>query len=493
VRLADLLGGLDVLSTEGDPAAVEVLAVVHDSRSVAPGALFCCVPGVTVDGHERAQDAVAAGAVALLCQRILAVDVPQVVVADVRAAMGVVAAALHGHPSHQLQVVGITGTNGKTTTTHLLAAILEAAGRPTGTIGNLNAAPGGPPNTPEGPELQARLAGLRDEGMTAVVMEVSSIALSRGRINGTRFRLAAFTNLSPDHLDHHGTMEAYFAAKARLFEPDLSEAAVVNIDDPKGRLLLDAAVIPTEPYSLADASDVVTDLSGSSFTWRGQRLRISLPGTFNISNALAAATAAAALGVDPDTIARGLAGAGQVAGRFEVVAPGSPVEVVVDYAHTPDGLQHLLTSVRALAGPGRVLVVFGCGGDRDRTKRPVMGQIAARLADHVAITSDNPRHEDPLAIIGEVAAGATAAGSGAEVVREPDRRQAIAWALRRASPGDVVVIAGKGHEATQLVGALELPFDDRMVAAELLESLGAAGTAGGIAAPPPPARKDGAA
>jgi UDP-N-acetylmuramoyl-L-alanyl-D-glutamate--2,6-diaminopimelate ligase len=399
--------------------------------------------------------------------------------------MGVVAAALHGHPSTSSQVVGITGTNGKTTTTHLLAAVLEAAGRPTGTIGNLNAAPGGPPNTPEGPELQARLAGLRDAGKSAVVMEVSSIALSSGRVDGTRFRLALFTNLSPDHLDHHGTMEAYFAAKARLFEPDLSEAAVVNVDDPKGRLLLAAAAIPTEPYSLADVSDVEADLRGTSCTWRGQRLRIPLPGPFNVANALAAATAASILGVDAATIARGLAGAGQVAGRFESVLPGSPVEVVVDYAHTPDGLEQVLSAVRALAGDGRVVVVFGCGGDRDTAKRPVMGQVAARLADHVVVTSDNPRHEDPLAIIEQVAAGAVAAGTAAEVALEPDRRRAIAAALRAAAPGDVVVVAGKGHEATQVVGDDELPFDDRVVAAELMVSLGIASPEGGRAAAAP--------
>ena len=480
MRLADLLGGLVVVATVGDPAAADVTAVVHDSRVVAPGALFCCVSGSTVDGHDRAGEAVAAGAVALLCERHVDAAVPQVRVGDVRSAMGAVAAALHGHPSRQLQVIGVTGTNGKTTTTHLLAAILEADKRTTGIIGNLNALPGGPPNTPEGPELQARLGAFRDGGADAVAMEVSSIALSQGRVTGTRFALAVFTNLSPDHLDHHGTMEAYFAAKARLFEPDLADAAVVNGDDPRGRLLLDAAVIPTEAYSLADASDVEADLAGTSCTWRGQRLRIPLPGTFNVANALAAATAAAGLGVERPTIARGLAGVGPVAGRFEVVAPGSPVAVIVDYAHTPDGLQQILTSVRSLVGEGRVHVVFGCGGDRDRTKRPAMGGIAARLADHVIVTSDNPRGEDPLAIIDEIAGGADAASARGTVEREPDRREAIASALRAAHAGDVVVIAGKGHEVTQAIGGRELPFDDRLVAVELLEALGMA--PGGAAA-----------
>jgi UDP-N-acetylmuramoyl-L-alanyl-D-glutamate--2,6-diaminopimelate ligase len=474
VRLADLLEELDPLDREGDLAGTDVTSVVHDSRAVAPGALFCCVVGTTVDGHDLARSAVEAGAVALLCERPVDVGVPQVRVPDVRRAMGPVAAALHGHPSRQLTVVGVTGTNGKTTTTHLLAAILGADGRPTATIGNLNALPGGPPNTPEGPELQGRLAALRDAGTTAVAMEVSSHALSQGRVAGTRFAVAVFTNLTPDHLDHHGTMEAYFAAKAALFEPALSDAAVVNVDDPHGRLLLDAALLPTTTYSLSDASDLVADLSGTSCTWRGERLRIPLPGAFNVANGLAAATAAASLGVSPATIARGLEAAGPVPGRFEVVVPGAPVGVVVDYAHTPDGLEQVLRAARPLTA-GRVTVVFGCGGDRDRSKRPVMGAVAARLADAVIVTSDNPRSEDPLAIIEAVAAGAEAVPGGAPVARQADRRTAIADALAAARPGDVVVVAGKGHETTQVLADREIPFDDRAVVRALLAERGMAG------------------
>ncbi len=478
MRLSDLLHGLEVTAVEGETGTTEVTSVVHDSRAVGPGTLFCCVVGSTVDGHELARGAVADGAVAVLCERHVPVDVPQVRVAGVRAAMGVVAAALYGHPSSQLDVVGITGTNGKTTTAHLLAAVLDADGRRAATIGNLTALPGGPPNTPEGPELQARLASLRDDGVRAVAMEVSSHALDQGRVRGTRFVLAVFTNLSPDHLDHHGTMEAYFSAKARLFQPDLAERAVVNADDPRGRLLLDAATIPTEPYALADASRVVADLAGTAFTWRGARLHIPLPGAFNVANALAAATAAAALGVGVEAIARGFAGAGPIPGRFELVGTGRPVAVVVDYAHTPDGLRQLLAASRSVVGDGRVHVVFGCGGERDRAKRPHMGEIAAQLADAVVITSDNPRREDPLAIIGEVLAGAEAATAAAPVTVEPDRRAAIELALRGAEPGDLVVVAGKGHETTQAVAGRELPFDDRAVAAELLEQLGMAPGAG---------------
>ncbi len=480
MRIAQLIDDLDIVSSTGNLGAVEVTSVAYDSRAVEPGAVFCCVTGSTVDGHDLAPAAVAGGAVALLCERHVDVEVPQVVVADVRAAMGVVASALHGHPSRQLEVVGITGTNGKTTTAHLLAAALEADGRPSATIGNLNALPGGPPNTPEGPELQRRLAALRDGGTRAVAMEVSSHALDQGRVLGTRFALAVFTNLSPDHLDHHGTMEAYFAAKARLFEPDLAAGAVVNRDDPRGRLLLDAAVIPTEAYGLDDATEVEADLAGTTFTWRGERLRIPLPGMFNVSNALAAATAAAVLGAPVDAIARGFATAGSVPGRFELVAPGAPVGVVVDYAHTPDGLRQVLTAARGLVGGGRVVVVFGCGGDRDRAKRPVMGEVAAELADVVVVTSDNPRHEDPLAIIDGIVAGiprvpGAGAPAPATIEVEPDRRGAIELALRSASAGDVVVIAGKGHETTQSIGGREIPFDDRLVAAELLGRLGMLG------------------
>jgi UDP-N-acetylmuramoyl-L-alanyl-D-glutamate--2,6-diaminopimelate ligase len=483
VQLAALLDGIDVRLVEGDPASADVTSVVHDSRAVTPGALFCCVVGTTVDGHDLAARAVAAGATAVLCSRPVPVEVPRVVVADVRRAMGAVAAAIHGHPSRELAVVGVTGTNGKTTTTHLLAAILEAAGLPTGIIGNLHAVPGGPPNTPEGPALQARLAALRDGGARAVAMEVSSHALAQGRVTGTEFALAVFTNLTPDHLDHHGTMEAYFAAKARLFEPELSRAAVVNADDPHGRLLFEAAVIPTEAYRLSDATDIDADLTGTSFTWRGQRLHTPLPGTFNVANTLAAATAAAALGVDLPSIAAGLAAAPQIAGRFERVAAG-PVHVVVDYAHTPDGLRQLLSATRALVGAGRVSVVFGCGGDRDRSKRPAMGAIAAELADRVVVTSDNPRSEDPGRIVAEVAAGAEGVAGGAPVDRIVDRRAAIAAALGAAGPGDVVVVAGKGHETTQVTGDLEVPFDDRLVVAELAAELGM--TSGDV-----PSREDG--
>jgi UDP-N-acetylmuramoyl-L-alanyl-D-glutamate--2,6-diaminopimelate ligase len=374
--------------------------------------------------------------------------------------MGPVAAACHGHPSAALPVVGVTGTNGKTTTTWLLRAVLEAAGRPTGLIGTLS----GARTTPEAPDLQARLAALRDEGARAVSMEVSSHALALHRVDGTRFAVAVFTNLGRDHLDFHDTLEEYFAAKARLFTPELAEVAVVGVDDPHGRLLRDAARIPTRGYSLADVEDLELGPRSSTGRWRGQRLVVPLGGAFNVRNALAAAMAAVELGVDEATVVEGLAAAPPVPGRFEAVALEAPFTVVVDYAHTPDALEALLGAARDVAAPGaRLLVAFGCGGDRDRAKRPAMGEVAARLADVVVVTSDNPRSEDPAAIAEAVRRGAAGPGAVTTVL---DRREAVATVLAEAGPGDVVVVAGKGHETTQDIGGAAVPFDDRAVVAE---------------------------
>jgi UDP-N-acetylmuramoyl-L-alanyl-D-glutamate--2,6-diaminopimelate ligase len=458
VRLERLTAELDVLAVEGD-AAVEVTAVTHDSRAVVPGTLFCCVPGERADGHDFAPEAVERGAVALLCARPLGLGVPEVRVADVRAAMGPAAAAVHGHPSGAMAVVGVTGTNGKTTTTWLLRAVLEAAGRPTGLIGTLS----GSRTTPEAPDLQTRLAELRDEGKRAVAMEVSSHALALHRVDGTRFAVAVFTNLGRDHLDFHESLEDYFAAKARLFAPELAGRAVVGLDDAHGRLLRDAARIPMVGYSLAEVEDLELGPRSSTGRWRGHPFVVPLGGAFNVRNALAAATAALELGVDEATIVAGLAAVPPVPGRFEAVALEAPFTAVVDYAHTPDALEALLAAARSVTRGGRLLVVFGCGGDRDRTKRPAMGEVAARLADVVVVTSDNPRSEDPTAIAAAVREGAAGAAS---VTTELDRRAAIATALAEARPGDVVVVAGKGHETTQDAGGSVVPFDDMAVVAE---------------------------
>jgi UDP-N-acetylmuramoyl-L-alanyl-D-glutamate--2,6-diaminopimelate ligase len=455
---------LEPAEVHGD-TSVAITSVEFDSRRVRDGSLFCCLRGAEHDGHEFAAAARAAGASALLVDRRLGVELTQVVVADTRFAMGRLAAAFFGHPSRRLLMIGVTGTNGKTSTVWFISSILAAAGRQTGTIGTLT----GAYTTPESPDLQRRLAQFVDDGMTAVVMEVSSHALQLQRVSGCHFDVAVFTNLGRDHLDLHGTQERYFAAKARLFQPELASAAVVNVDDTHGRLLLDVGAIPTEGYGLADVDDVSVSATSHSYTWRGQRIEVPVGGGFNVINSLAAAATCARLGLDLPTIASGLRQVAPVPGRFEAVSAGQPFSVVVDYAHTPDALAEAIAAARQVARTAAVHVVFGCGGDRDREKRPLMGAVASRLADHVVITTDNPRSEDPLAII-----DATVRGVGPEyrgrVVLEPDRRRAIEIAIRRARPGDVVLIAGKGHERTQTVGGQRFDFDDRIVARELLEA-----------------------
>ena len=445
-------------------ADVAVAAITIDSRRVTSGTLFCCIRGGSRDGHAFAADAVAAGAVALLVDHRLALDIAQLVVADVRAAVGPLAAALHGHPSESLVVVGITGTNGKTTTAHLLAAILERAGLPTTIFGTLS----GTFTTPEAPELQERFAQALAAGKRAVVMEVSSHALALHRVGGTHFTVGVFTNLGRDHLDFHGTEEQYFAAKARLVTAELTERCVLNVGDVHGRLLRDAVTIPAMGFSLDDVVELSADAASHSYVWRGRRIEVPLGGRFNAENSLAAASAALSLGIDEDTIAAGLATVGSVSGRFERVDAGQPFSVVVDFAHTPDGLAQLLAAARQ-ATTGRVIVVFGCGGDRDATKRPLMGQVAAQLADAVIVTSDNPRTEDPRSIIGSVLDGVPAEYRR-RVTSDPDRRSAIQLALEQAAAGDTVLVAGKGHETTQTIGTTALPFDDRAVVRELLEN-----------------------
>ncbi len=431
-----------------------------------PGSLFCCLRGLQTDGHGFAEQARLDGAAALLVDHQLPIDLPQLIVPDTREAMGFVAASFFGHPSRTLTLVGVTGTNGKTTTTSLIAAILTADGRSTGVIGTLT----GAHTTPESPELQARLAEFIEHGVTTVVMEVSSHALELQRVAGSHFDIAVFTNLGRDHLDLHGTQERYFAAKARLFRPELSDVGVVNIDDPHGRLLLDVGAIPTIGFSSADVTNVEVSAVDHSYDWRDQHITVPLGGEFNVMNSLAAATACERLGISTSTISRGLATVPPVPGRFEAIIAGQPFAVIVDYAHTPDGLEKAILASRSVAGDSAVLVVFGCGGDRDREKRPLMGAVASRLADHVVITSDNPRSEDPMEIINATMEGVDPDYRG-RVVMEPDRRRAIEIAVRRAQSGDVVLIAGKGHELTQTIADQVLDFDDRAVARELLEAL----------------------
>jgi UDP-N-acetylmuramoyl-L-alanyl-D-glutamate--2,6-diaminopimelate ligase len=448
-------------------ASIRVTDVTHDSNAVVPGAMFACVVGAHHDGHAFAPSAVESGASALLVERELPIAVAQIVVDDSRAVLGHVAAAFHGVPSRSLTMVGITGTNGKTTTAHLIAAALRSTGHDVGVIGTLS----GVRTTPEATELQERLAGMRDDGVDSVVMEVSSHALALWRVAGTRFDAAVFTNLGRDHLDLHGSVEEYFRSKARLFTPDLAEIGVTNVDDPYGRLLLDAASITMLPYSRSDASAIEVTASGHRFVWRGQQVAVPIGGAFNVMNSLAALTALTALGVDDDAAVVGVSSANPVPGRFEVIAPagGTAPTVIVDYAHTPDGITELLAATRAVTGSGVMTIVFGCGGDRDRDKRPQMGSAAVAGADRVIVTSDNPRDEDPMSIIDAIVGGIREPDR-ARVIVEPDRRVAIDLALAGAGRGDVVVIAGKGHETTQTIGAAVREFDDRVVARELMEA-----------------------
>ena len=452
-----------VLVPEGVAVGVAVTAVEHDSRIAGPGSLYCALKGEHTDGPRHAATAVAAGAVAVVVEHPVAVSVPQIVVPDTRAAMGRLADAFFDHPSRRIAVVGVTGTNGKTTVTHLLAAVLNHVGRTTRVLGTLS----GTRTTPEAPALQSALAEAADAGASVVAMEVSSHAIELRRIVGTWFTVAVFTNLSQDHLDFHGTMDRYFAAKARLFEPERAALGLVNRDDPWGARLLEAMAIPAVAWSAEEAEDPELRADGSRFTWRGHRIELALAGRFNLANAVAAAEAALALGLEPAQIAAGLAQAGPVRGRFEPVGD-SDVAVLVDYAHTPDGLVQALASARELT-EGRLIVVFGCGGDRDRDKRPLMGRAADQGADVVIVTSDNPRQEDPAAIIETVMTGVERVG---DLIVEPDRRRAVDAAVALAAPGDLVLVAGKGHETTQDLGDRVIDFDDREVAAAALARRG---------------------
>jgi UDP-N-acetylmuramoyl-L-alanyl-D-glutamate--2,6-diaminopimelate ligase len=479
VPLSAVAGAVRRAEIHGD-AGVEIREVAFDSHEVPAGALFFCVPGANIDGHGHARDAIRAGAVALVVERWLDLDVPQVRVRSVREAMGPMSSVVFDEPSRSLMVIGVTGTNGKTTVVHLLDAVLRAAGHRTGAIGTVGAHVGAEAvalarTTPEAPDLVRLLARMRDAGVTAVAMEVSSHALDLGRVGGVRFDAAVFTNLSQDHLDHHGTMERYFEAKASLFTEERADRAVVNLDDPWGRRLLDVAV-PLTTYGLDLAADVRgedvrTTPEGLSFRVDGREVRSPLRGAFNVSNTLATFAAARVLGLDEGPVLRGLADVEQVPGRMEPIDGGQDFLAVVDYAHTPDSIRTVLAAARPLA-TGRVIVVFGCGGDRDRAKRSPMGAAATEGADLTVITTDNPRSEDPSEIIAEVERGA-AAGGGAFAV-EPDRRAAIRLALREARSGDVVVVAGRGHESVQEVGEEFFPFDDRVVVREELDASGGA-------------------
>ena len=458
-----LLG--EVLAVEAPP--VEITGLAYDNRRVEAGTLFFCVPGFTRDGHDFAPAAIARGASALVVDHPLDLGLPEVVVDDVRASMAPAAARFYGDPTARLRMAGVTGTNGKTTTCFLLRELLVAAGMQAGLLGTVTSFVGGEERptvrtTPEAIDLQCTFAEMLDGGDAACAMEVSSHALELGRADAIHWDVTVFTNLSQDHLDFHPSMEDYFAAKRKLFEAARDAVKVINVDDEYGARLAgefgDAIT-----YSLRDVDDLEVDFTGSRFTFEGVRLSTPHPGLFNVLNALAAIHAARALGVPDDVIAATLPRAGRVPGRFEPVDEGQDFAVIVDYSHTPDALDNVLRAARELADE-RVICVFGAGGDRDRAKRPLMGRIADELADVPIVTSDNPRSEDPQAIVDEIAAA-----MGDDAVLEVDRRAAIRSALGMAGRGDVVVIAGKGHEQGQeFADGRKEPFDDVTVAREVL-------------------------
>jgi UDP-N-acetylmuramoyl-L-alanyl-D-glutamate--2,6-diaminopimelate ligase len=488
-----LFDDIEVIETVGDPAQVEIGGITHDSRRVVPGDLFCCVPGLVSDGHAHAAEAVERGAIGVVCEHFIPElfghDVVQSRIAPgtMRTVMARLAASFYGFPARDLLMIGVTGTNGKTTVTQLLGDLLAATGRPTNVLGTLS----GARTTPEATEVQRLLAAVRDRQRSdgrphAVAMEVSSHALVQSRVEGVHFDVAVFTNLSHDHLDYHGTMEEYFEAKSKLFTPSHALRGVVNGDDPWGQRLLAQSRIPTVAVHHSNATDIVLEPGRTTFTWRRHRITTPLTGAINVDNALLAAEAALSLEIDPGDIAQALGHVRPVQGRLQVIAApvgggaeggGSesdapPFTVLVDYAHTPAGLEVVLAVARQLAAPdARVICVFGCGGNRDRAKRPLMGQAVTRNADRAFLTSDNPRDEDPLAIIDEVLLGVPSSkAERAAMTVEPDRRVAIRLALDAAQPGDVVVIAGKGHENYQEIAGQRLPFDDAHEAREALSA-----------------------
>lgn len=494
--------GAELPDPEG--RTVKVSGLTHDSRQVRPGDLYAAMIGENTHGATFVNQAAEAGAVAILTdplgrERSRLAGLPVLVVNDARASLGAVAAAIYGNPAAAMTTIGVTGTNGKTTTAFLLESGLRAAGKSTGLFGTVATRIGDETlpsarTTPEAPDLHALLAVMKERGVDAVAMEVSSHALDMHRVDGVVYDAALFTNLSQDHLDWHFTMEAYFQAKAALFTPAHAKAGVVNLDDPYGRRLLLSPQIPLATYSAtgdeaADWRAVAVDLGpdSSTFTVQGPKgaggsASVALPGAFNVANALGAIVALVTAGLSLDDAITGVGICPGVPGRMEKVDLGQDFLAVVDYAHTPDAIETVLKALRPVT-PGRLIVVLGAGGDRDKTKRPLMGEVAARLGDLVVLTDDNPRSEDPREILTAVKAGADGVDKAlrAEIHVQHDRAKAIALAVAKAKAGDAVVVAGKGHEQGQEVKGVVRPFDDREVLGEALLNSDTSGTAGGQA------------
>jgi UDP-N-acetylmuramoyl-L-alanyl-D-glutamate--2,6-diaminopimelate ligase len=464
MQLGDVL---DDCSLDVQTSSIEIEHVEIDSRRCVPGTLFFALDGAATNGTKFGADAVARGAVAIVASEELRLSVPVVVVpkSQLRALVAHAAATVTGHPEAQIEMVGVTGTNGKTTVTALVSALATALGWNGANIGTLT----NERTTPPAPELFRSLRELVDEFDTSkdrsvVALEVSSHALVQQRVEGLRFGVVAFTNLSHDHLDYHGSMDEYFAAKAQLFTPEHAQCAVIWCDDAYGKKLASSVTLGVCEVRRTDATDAVTTLHGTTFFWRGHVVNTPLVGDFNVDNALMAMTILSALGASDAAIATAMSDVHNVRGRFEVLSRGDVI-VIVDYAHTPDGLQRVLADVRILAPDARIVTVFGCGGDRDRSKRPEMGLVASTWSDVTIVTSDNPRSEAPEDIIDAVMSGVV---PGAMVSRIVDRREAITQAFQYAQRGDVIVLAGKGHETTQTIGNEVVSFDDREVALEML-------------------------
>lgn len=472
MKLTQLMEGCGIT-----PADVEVKGITCDSRRVEPGWVFVCISGTAVDGHQFAEQAKKAGAAAIVCERDLGLD-GQLLVPSTRVAWAHMCANWFGNPARRLHLVGITGTNGKTTTSYLLKSILEAAGHKVGLIGTIQnmigerVLPAGH-TTPDPYDLQSMMALMAAEGCTYAVMEVSSHALDQDRVEGCRYDAAVFTNLTQDHLDYHKTMENYLAAKKRLFRQ--CDNAVVNIDDPWTKKLCEGLACPITGFSVGNdtadytARNIRQRPDGVDFelvaTGLIRRVRLNTPGAFSVYNALAAAAAALCLGVPFETVTDALCTAGGVKGRAEIVPTGRDFTVVIDYAHTPDGLENICRTLRECK-QGRLVTVFGCGGDRDRGKRPKMGAIAAELSDFLVITSDNPRTEEPGAIIADILKGVPEDGTPHVVVE--NRVEAIHWAIAHAQPGDIVLLAGKGHETYQVLQSGVIHLDEREVVVDAL-------------------------
>ena len=463
MQLGDIL---DDLTLDVATGGLEITHVDIDSRECVPGSLFFALPGSSADGVSFAADAVDHGALCVVASTPIEIAAPVVVVPSTQlsALCSHASAAVVGHPETKTRLVAVTGTNGKTSVTSIVSELARALSWNAASIGTLT----NERTTPAAPELFRTLAALVerfDPGLpdSVVAMEVSSHAMSQHRVDGLEFTVAAFTNLSHEHLDYHGSMEEYFAAKSRLFTAEHSHRAVIWGDDAYGERLAGSTTLPVTRVSRADATDVEVSLKGTTFFWRGHLVNSALLGEYNVDNSLIAMSIMSVLGADDVDVAAAMGEVASIPGRFDVVR-GTDVTVVIDYAHTPDGLRRLLADVRAMVPDGHLITVFGCGGDRDRTKRPEMGLVASTMSDLTIVTSDNPRSESPESIIDAVMSGVV----GSNVLRDADRRSAIARALIEAGPGDVVVVAGKGHETTQTIGDLVVPFDDRVVARELL-------------------------